>query len=189
MHYRRWRTHGDPQVTLRPPPVPVTLPEGMLHEIAEIDDLSAGIAAEHLVCADLLLGGFRAFLTDQNCPYDLAVEVDKKLVRVQVKSTRRYRAIPQRAAYTPAYIWNVKRAGKAGRRSYGSDEFDMLALVALDIRKIAYLPASTPSQTIVVAPPGASSGKQFTDYPFTRALVEVSGDGGLQPARGNGISR
>ena len=49
-----------------------TLPENSVDTI--ITDLAAGIAAEHLVCADLLLSGYRAFLADQNCPYDVAVE-------------------------------------------------------------------------------------------------------------------
>lgn len=42
---------------------------------AVITDLAAGAAGEHLVCADLLLQGYRAFLSDQNCPYDVAVDV------------------------------------------------------------------------------------------------------------------
>lgn len=147
-----------------------------------VNDLAAGTAAEHLVCADLLLGGYRAFLADQNCPYDVAVDVGGRLVRIQVKSTRQQRAIPQRASKDiPAYMWHVRRAGKGGRRVYQADDFDLLALVALDVRKIAYLPPSSVKQTIHIRPhensgpppTGGKAGKTFGQFPFDRALIEV----------------
>lgn len=138
-----------------------------------VTDLVAGIAAEHIVCADLLLDGWRAFLTDQYCPYDLAVEVDNRLIRLQVKATRASKPIPQRSTYVPAYQWHVRRAGKGGVRVYGAEEFDMLALVALDIRRIAYLPPSSKLQTVHIRPPGAPGGRQFDDLPFVRAIEEL----------------
>jgi len=141
---------------------------------AVVTDLAAGTAAEHLVCADLLLAGYRAFLADQNCAYDVAVDVAGRLVRIQVKATRCQRAIPQRANHVPAYLWHVRRAGKGGARTYAVGEFDMLALVALDIRRIAYLPPSDAKQTVHIRPPGAPGGKQFDGYPFARALSEIS---------------
>ena len=55
---------------------------------AVVTDLAAGTAAEHLVCADLLLCGYRAFLADQNCAYDIAVDVAGRLIRIQVKAQR-----------------------------------------------------------------------------------------------------
>jgi hypothetical protein len=140
----------------------------------EVTDLAAGTAAEHLVCAELLMGGWRAFLADQNCPYDVAVDVNGRLVRLQVKATRMQRAIPQRATHIPAYMWHVRRAGKGGRRVYGADEFDLLALVALDIKRIAYLPPSAHRQTIHIRPPGARGGRHFEDFPFTLAMLEVT---------------
>lgn len=136
-------------------------------------DLAVGTAAEHLVCADLLLLGWRAFLADQNCPYDVAVEVRRRLVRVQVKSTRHPRPIPQRAVNTPGYLFHVRRAGKGGRRTYGPAEFDLLALVGLDIRRIAYMPPSGLATVVHIRPPGVRSGRHFDDYPFDRALMEV----------------
>lgn len=137
---------------------------------AVVTDLAAGTAAEHLVCADLLMLGFNAFLADQNCAYDIAVDFAGRLIRVQVKATRQQRAIPQREIHIPAYMWHVRRAGKGGRRVYGSDEFDLLALVALDIRRIAYLPPSAQRQTVHIRPPGSHGGKQFDDFPFRSAL-------------------
>ncbi len=138
-----------------------------------VTDLAAGTAAEHLVCADLLLAGWTAFLTDQICAYDVAVDLDGRLIRVQVKATRGQRAVPQRATHIPAYMWHVRRAGKFARRVYGDDEFEMLALVALDIRRIAYLPPSNFRQTIHIRPPGSPGAKQFDDLTFDRALSEM----------------
>lgn len=143
---------------------------------AVVTDLAAGTAAEHLVCADLLLQGYRAFLADQNCAYDVAVDVAGRLVRIQVKATRQPRAIPQRVGHFPAYMWHVRRAGKGGRRVYGFSEFDLLALVALDARRIAYLPPSEVKQTIHIrahgdaSVRGGKSGKTFDQFPFGAAL-------------------
>ena len=138
-------------------------------------DLAAGLAAEHLVCADLLLTGWRAFLSDQNCPYDIAVESGGRLIRVQVKSTRRPRPIPQRAVNTPGYLFYTRRAGKGGARNYGADEFDMLALVALDIRRIAYLAVADSIACVHIKPPGTQTGKQFDDLTFDKALAAMGG--------------
>lgn len=113
-----------------------------------MSDLDIGTAGEYLVCADLILSGYRAFLTSQTCPYDVAVEVDGKLIRVQVKTTRGKRPIPQRVKHTPAYLFHVRRCGKGGRKNYDENDFDVLALVALDIRKIAYVSLQTARQTM-----------------------------------------
>ena len=137
-----------------------------------LTDLTIGIAAEHLVCFDLLMMGHRAFMSDQNCPYDIAVDCGS-LIRVQVKATRCQRAIPQKVSHIPAYMWHVRRAGKGGLRNYLADEFDVLALVALDVRLIAYLPPSEQKQTIHIRPPGSIGGKQFCDYSFSRAVEGV----------------
>lgn len=51
-----------------------------------------------------------------------------------------------------------------------------LALVALDIRRIAYLPPSLQRQTVhirVPGVPGRGTGKQFDDFPFSKTLAEV----------------
>ena len=146
---------------------------------AVITDLAAGAAGEHLVCADLLMLGYRAFLADQNCPYDVAVDVGGRLIRIQVKSTRKAKAIPQRQAVLPAYMWNVRRAGKGGARVYADGEFDLLACVALDARKVAYLPPSKHCQTIHIrshedgSMRGNKTGKTFSQFPFAKAMLEV----------------
>jgi hypothetical protein len=50
-------------------------------------ELELGRAAEHLVCADLLLDGWAAYPTAQGMPYDLVVDIGARLIRLQVKST------------------------------------------------------------------------------------------------------
>jgi hypothetical protein len=137
-----------------------------------VTDLALGIAAEHLVCADLLLNGWRAFIADQNCPYDVAVDIKGRLIRLQVKATRCQRAIQQRgnSKDVPAYMWHVRRAGKGGKRLYSAADFDLLALVAIDIRKIAYFGPDHVRQTVHIRPPGTNGGKQFDQYDFRRAL-------------------
>lgn len=146
-----------------------------------ITDLAAGTAAEHLVAADLLLKGYNAFLADQCCAYDVAVDIQGKLVRLQVKATRYPKPIPNNPNARPAYMWHVRRAGKAGVRTYEAGAFDMLALVALDTQQIAYLPPSMKLQTVHIrthedAAPhahGGKSGKTFSQFTFDKAVAEV----------------
>ena len=136
-------------------------------------ELAIGTAGEHIVCADLLMNGHRAFLANQACPYDVAVEVEGRMVRIQVKATRQQRSIPQRETHIASYLFHVRRCGKGGKRLYQVNDFDMLALVALDINRIAYMPPSQFKTTIHMRPPGTPTGKQFDDYKFDRAMNEV----------------
>lgn len=138
-----------------------------------ITDLAAGTAAEHLVAADLLLKGYNAFLADQCCAYDVAVDIQGRLVRVQVKSTRFSKPVP-RSPDAYAYMWHVRRAGKRGARVYQADAFDMLALVALDIQKIAYMPPSMLLQTVHIRDREGERGcKTFAQFTFDKAVAEV----------------
>ena len=147
----------------------------------EVTDLAVGLAVEHLVCSDLLLCGHRAFLADQNCPYDVAVEHAGRLVRVQVKATRHLRPVPNRLGSGPSYMWHVRRAGKKGTRQYGEKEFDVLALVAFDIQTIAYMPIKNiVYQVVHLRVPGApkSHGNKrlnnIDEYPFNVAISELT---------------
>jgi hypothetical protein len=150
-------------------------------------ELEIGRAAEHLVCADLLLHGWTAYATDQGIPYDIIVDVGSSLVRVQVKATLCPRNPQPRGRSSPAYFFCIRRAGKCGRRRYGEGEFDVYALVALDRRAVAYFVTSDlPSQSVVLRAPGVRYGngaKQFREFEgatFDRALKrlqELTGDG------------
>ena len=105
-------------------------------------ELQTGKAAEHLVCADLILQGLNAFLADQGLPYDVVVDDGSRLLRVQVKSASR----PMTAGRSGSdhrrefYRWNFRRAKRPKRVS--ASEIDYAALVALDVRMIAYVPVA-----------------------------------------------
>lgn len=114
-------------------------------------------------------------------PYDVVVDIDGRLIRIQVKATRGQRPVPQRAAFLPGYQFNVRRAGKGGARLYDGTEFEMLALVALDLRVIAYMPIDDGvRQNIILRPPGydpaanASRKENIDGFPFARALARIS---------------
>jgi hypothetical protein len=141
-------------------------------------ELELGRAAEHLVCADLLLGGWRAFPTAQGMAYDLAVDIGDRVIRVQVKATLHPRHPQPSMRANPAYFFNVRRAGRGAARVYRHDEFDIYALVALDRRLIGYFAkAELPSQLITLRIPGGRYGpggkgeREFEGASFQRALA------------------
>lgn len=147
-----------------------------------LPDLELGKAAEYLVVADLILQGYRAYLTDQGLPYDVVVDIAGRLLRVQVKATRCERPVPQRVAFTPGYLFHVRRAGKGGARKYAGDEFDILAFVALDIRAIAYMPFTDGlRQSIILRPPHyvptnrAERRANIDQFPFGETLQAFTG--------------
>ena len=99
-------------------------------------ELQIGKAGEHLVCCDLIQQDFNAFLADQGLPFDVLVEIDGELKKVQVKTTQKlvtYEKAPN------VYRFGTRRAKNARERVRCKD-VDFFAFVALDIRKIAYLP-------------------------------------------------
>lgn len=106
-----------------------------------INDLQIGKAGEYLVCADLILNGFIAFPSEQGLPFDVVLNNKGKLLKVQVKTTRGPKYIPQRKTDISAYIFHIGNNGKMNRRKkYDSNQVDLFALVALDSKRIAYIP-------------------------------------------------
>jgi len=100
------------------------------------------------VCADLILKGHVAYLSEQGLPYDVVCDYNGRLIKIQVKATRKVRPIPQRAKHTPAYLFHIKRCGKGGAKEYTHDDFDVMALVALDTKKIAYISIKSARRTM-----------------------------------------
>ena len=92
-------------------------------------------AAIHLVCADLILGGYNAFQADSGLPYNVLVGHGSEFVRIKVKSTLSPKTVSKSKN---VYCFPTRRA-KRNRRVVEAGEFDYFALVALDIKKIAYL--------------------------------------------------
>lgn len=151
------------------------LPTDSTLELKDVSDLALGIAAEHIVCADLLMQGYRAYLTDQFCAYDVAVDLDGCLIRVQVKATRGLKGVVGRP-YS-VYNWTTRKTGKKGKRLYKHTDFDIWALVALDIKKVAYLAEKEAKLQIVnLRPPGDNESHGNRHYapidqnPFNAAL-------------------
>lgn len=69
-----------------------------------------GTAGEYIVCADLILSGFVAYTTSQGLPYDIALDVGGKLLRIAVKSTRKAKPRPAREGSVIRYQFAVCRA-------------------------------------------------------------------------------
>lgn len=113
-----------------------------------INDLQIGKAGEYLVCADLILKGHIAFLSEQGLPYDVIFDFNKKLLRVQVKTTRSIKNIPQRKIPVKGYIFNIKRHGKNNSKRTTEKTCDIFALVALDTKTIGYIPNKNVRQTM-----------------------------------------
>lgn len=148
-----------------------------------VNDLACGKAGEYLVCADLILRGYVAFPSEQGLPFDVVCEVSGKLLKVQVKTTRKPIPVPQRVNRTDKYCFHVRRCGKGGRRSYQDSDVDLFALVALDSKSIGYLPAADVSQTMFFLPEGAepikrnyavkSSIRNLSSYSFDEACKRI----------------
>ena len=107
-----------------------------------------------MVCADLILRGYIAFPSEQGLHYDVVVDRDGRLFKVQVKATRQPMAVTRRGNRTEKYFFSVRRCGKAGRKAYMVGDVDCFALVALDTRTIGYVPAEKAKTTMLFLPEG-----------------------------------
>ncbi len=131
-----------------------------------ITDIQAGKAGTYLVCADLIVKGYIAYPSEEALSYDVVADVKGRLIRVQVKTTREPKAVPQRKEYTPAYLFNIRRMGRDGRKSYTSSDVDIFALVALDTNIIGYISEKRAKQTMIFRIPdysGAYFGERNSD--------------------------
>lgn len=107
--------------------------------MAGLSEMQLGKAGEYLVCADLITKGFVAFPSEQGLGYDVVLDINGKLLRVQVKTTERPRIVPQRDKPIPCYMFNIKRMGKFNGGRVDERAVDLFALVALDSKTIGYL--------------------------------------------------
>jgi hypothetical protein len=115
----------------------------------DINDLQIGKAGEYLVCADLILNGYIAYPSEQGLPYDVVMDYKGTLLKVQVKSTRGAKEIPQRKTSIPAYIFHIGSNGRGGKRkSYKKEDVDLFALVCIETKQIAYITYSKCKSTM-----------------------------------------
>lgn len=118
--------------------------------LIKIDDLKIGIAGEHLVCADLIMQGYDAFLSDQGLPYDVVADIRGRLTKIQVKTTRKHGNISQRTTAIPSYIYHIKRCGKGGKKILTETQIDLFALVCLDTGQVGYLLPSYVNSSVFI---------------------------------------
>lgn len=164
--YKVWRLAVYCQLDLPcVPKVPLIEPYfdaqgGRQDRLRVSNDMEVGRAGEYLVLADLVIQGWVAYPTAQGMPYDIAVDLGDQTIRVQVKTTQRPRTAQELdRKNSPLYVFSTRRAGRGGRRRYGLGEFDVLALVALDRRLIAYYDvASSHNDSIAIRVPGVRYG-------------------------------
>lgn len=144
------------------------------------DDFLIGKAGEYLVCADLISKGFIAYLSGDGLHYDVIVDFNGKLIKIQVKATRTIKPIPQIKNYSKAYIFNVRRMGKGGKKYYNKNDVDIFALVALDIKKIAYILEENIKSTLTIRDVKPFHQKRYSYYfdelTFDKCLNKKSDD-------------
>ena len=150
----------------------------------KINDLQIGKVGEYLVCADLILKGYIAFLSEQGLHYDVVLAVKNKLYKVQVKTTRKPIPVPQRKKRTEKYCINIRRCGKGGRKFYKKGDVDIFAIVAVDTKTIGYIKSNEAKQTMFFLPENGFvavngkgrgktrlSAKKISDYKIENILI------------------
>jgi hypothetical protein len=137
-------------------------------------ELQLGAAAEHLVIADLILQGWAAFLAPAGMPYDVLADNGERIYRLQVKATGGTMTRPHQIR--PFYRFGLRR-GKGGSRRITEGNADHFAFVALDQRKIAYLPSSAlilPSGQMVMAVEMKSKAIQHPEGAGQRKMMDLT---------------
>ena len=144
-------------------------------------ELNLGRAGEYLAMADILLKGYQCFDSGQGVTYDLVMEHNNKLVKIQVKTTAKPKdwksEVHQKS--TQSYFFHTKRAGKNGARTYSENDFDLYALVMVDIKEVAYLTnKDMPKASITLRDKNLKyyneqKSKYYQDFTLERALNEL----------------
>jgi hypothetical protein len=91
------------------------------------------MASEELVTMDLLLKGIMVLkpITDIIENYDLLAEREGAFYKIQVKSAKEVNG---------RMLVDIRRSSKARNRQYKDDAYDVLAIVNLQKRQVAYIP-------------------------------------------------
>lgn len=115
-----------------------------------------GSAAEHLVLADLMMSGFTdVYQAVHGSPYDIMLVLGNNQLKIQVKATQAPVFLPEQKF--PTYAWYIRRSkGINGRqlRGYSEDEVDVFAMVGMQSREVAYIPASEMKTRLRLQPSG-----------------------------------
>ncbi len=115
-------------------------------------NIDIGSAGEYLTMSDIVLQGYSCFKIQENLPFDLVMlDSDNKMYRIQVKSTiqrkRNYHtknkisycfAITRRRRVLKKQLY-TKSTIEHKENRYNKTDFDILALVAIKIKKVFYM--------------------------------------------------
>ena len=124
-------------------------------EVTHHNALEVGKAAEHIVCAHVILQGYSAYLSDQGLPYDVVIDAGGRLLKVQVRATAKVKDVsPGRDSADLKYSFSVRRRGNGGSQRLRDKDCDLVALVALDCMEVAFLPLADCGQTVQLFPKG-----------------------------------
>ncbi len=104
----------------------------------KLKPLAIGQAGEYLVCSDLILRGYQAHLTAPGSPYDIVLDTGDQLLRVQVKTTCCRSSRPDGRKGRERYRFEMRRRHGKRRVEYDEVGLDLVALVALDIKRVGY---------------------------------------------------
>ncbi len=136
-----------------------------MYTISLSRELQIGKAGEHLVCCDLIEGGLNAFLADQGLPYDVLVDIEGIIRRLQVKTCTRK---SDQGKSKDVYRFSIRTA-KGARRAIEAKNIDYIAFVFLDKRIVQYIPVE-----MITAPNGFL--KQCIDFRETGNTKYVIGN-------------
>ena len=112
-----------------------------IREIGKSKTTMKGNAGEYLVCFDLTMQGYPAAMAQPGLSYDVIVDVNGTMEKIQVKSSSR---MSMSIGSTWRYSFSLDKShedwhgGVIKKRPIG--DCDYYAFVALDIRRVAYLP-------------------------------------------------
>lgn len=139
-----------------------------------------GYLAELTVSADLAGGGYVSFPSAAFLRYDLIVEVDSRPVKIQVKSnlSPKLRSCGDK---NPGYSFLINRRTRCNTPKYSAADYDILALVALDLGVVAYFHFSQAGLQSTIRlradkEPNAQSKNPLSihDYPFSKAIEALN---------------
>ena len=111
-----------------------------------------GLAGEYLAMSDIVMQGYKCFKIQENLPFDLVMlDDDNKMYRIQVKSTiqrKRNYHTKNKISYCFAVTrqrrimkkqLNSKSIMEHKENLYDKTDFDILALVAIKLKKVFYM--------------------------------------------------
>ena len=113
--------------------------------------LTIGRAGELVASAALEMLGYQATPVP-NRKYDLLVDCGDRFLRVQVKATMETETRASNYVFKTAH-------GASSKQKYQADHLDVFACVALDLRRVVFVPREAVS-TVTLRIPGI----RFTDF-------------------------